>query len=68
MHAQQEAGAISNSAFVIGDARAIGCTNFAERCVRLRHDVGDAEGTANFDQLSARDDGLSAICKRIERE
>jgi hypothetical protein len=36
--------------------------------VRLRHDVGDAERSANFDQLSARDDDFAAVGKRVQRE
>ena len=36
--------------------------------MRLRHDVGDAERSANFDQLSARDDDFAAVSKRVKRE
>src|ERR1700728_307671 len=68
MHPQQQPRALANCFFIIADARAIGCAHFQKRCPRLRHDVGDAEGTADLDQLAARDDYLAALGQSVERQ
>src|SRR5208282_5267759 len=68
MHAEQEAGAVVDCIFVIGGARTGGGGNFAQGCTRLRHHVGDAEGAADFDQLSARDQDFAALGQRVQGE
>ena len=49
MHAKQKASVVIDSVFVVGDAGAVGGANFAEGCIGLRHDVGNAERAADFD-------------------
>ena len=68
MHAQQESRAVVDGRFVVGDARAVGGADFAQRGVRLRHHVGDAERAADFDQFSAGDDDFAALGQRVQRE
>ena len=68
MHAEQEARAVGDGALVVGDARAVGGADFAQGGIRLRHHVGDAEGAADFDQLSAGDDDFAAFGQGVQRE
>ena len=68
MHAHQEASAVVDGSAVIVDTRAIGGTDFAQDGAGAGHDVGDAEAVADFDQLTARDDGFAAGRKFVEGE
>ena len=68
MHAQQQPRALGNRFFVVGDAGAIGRAHFAQSCARLRHDIRDAERTADLDQFAARDDHFAAFGQGVERQ
>ena len=48
--------------------RAVGGADLAEHGAAAQHDVGDAELAADLDQLSPRDDDLSAVGERLERQ
>ena len=68
MHPQQQTRAFVYGAFVVGNARAIRGTHLAQNRPRLRHHVRNAERAPDFDQFPARDDHLSSLGERIERE
>src|ERR1035441_6493883 len=68
MHAHQQARAVRDGGAVIVDAGAIGGADFAQRGAGAGHDVGDAEPVADFDQFTARDDGLAAGGEFVEGE
>ena len=68
MHAQQQPGLFVDGALVVGDAGAVGGAHLAQRGVRLRHHVGDAERPADFDQFAARDDHFAAFRQGVERQ
>ena len=68
MHAEQEARAVVDGALVVGDARAVGGADFAQRGLRLRHHVGNAERAADFDQFAAGDDDFAAFGQRVQGE
>ena len=53
---------------VIVDARAVGGADLAQRRAGARHDLGDAEAIADFDQLAARDYHLAARRQFVERQ
>ncbi|MNT49440.1 hypothetical protein D3C72_1862950 [compost metagenome] len=53
---------------VIGQVGAVGAAHFAQHGTRARHDVGDAEGAADFHQLAARDDDLFILRQGIEHQ
>ena len=48
MHAQQQPRAFVDGAFVVGDAGAVGGSDFAQGGAAFGHDFGDAEAVANF--------------------
>ena len=68
MHAQQQPGLFIDRPLVVGHPGAVGGAYFAQGGVRLRHDVRDAERSADLDQLSARDDDFSALGQGVERQ
>ena len=68
MHPQQKAGVAIDGAFVIRQTSAVGRTDLPQDGVRLCHDLRNAEGAADFDQLSAGHDGFAAFGQGIERE
>ena len=68
MHAQQQARAVADGGAVIVDARAVGGADFAQRGAGARHDLGDAEAVADFDQLAARDHHFAAGRQFVERQ
>src|SRR5437879_53809 len=47
---------------------AIGGADFAQAAARARHDRGNAERSADFDELAARDDHLLARRERSEHQ
>ena len=47
---------------------AVGRPHLAQMDARLLHDVGNAEGAANLDQLSARNHGLAPLTQRVQRD
>ncbi len=53
---------------VIGDARAIRRSHFAQYRAGLRHHVGNAKRAADLDQLAARDDDFPALGQRVQRQ
>ena len=68
MHAQQQAGFFVDCVFVIGDAGAIGCSHFAQDGIRFRHDIRDAERSADFNQLTSGNNYLAIFRQRVERK
>ena len=49
-----------NGALVVAQMRAVGGADLDEFGARGRHDIGDAEATADLDKLAAADDDLFA--------
>ena len=68
MHAQQQARTVGERAFVIGERGAIGGAHFAEYRAAFRHDVGNAEGFADLDQLAAGDEGFASASERGQNQ
>ena len=68
VHAQQQPGLFIDRALVVLHPGAVGRAYFPQGGVRLGHDVGDTERSADLDQLSARDDDFSALRQRIQRQ
>ena len=66
--AEEHARFFGDGVFVVGEARAIGGADFAERGAALRHDFGDAEAVADFDELAARDEDFAVARERCENE
>ncbi|PMQ15733.1 hypothetical protein JaAD80_13990 [Janthinobacterium sp. AD80] len=53
---------------VVGQVRAVGAAHFAQHGAGARHDVGDAEGAADFHQFATRDDHFLALRQRVEHQ
>ena len=53
MHPHQQRGARANGGFVVAGMGAVGGTHLHQLDPGAGHDVGDAEGTADLDQLAA---------------
>ena len=69
MDAKEHARFFVDGVFVVGNACAVGRADFAEAWRRFRHDFGDAEAVADFDQLAARDDDFAVAreCGKNEK-
>src|ERR1700686_2753366 len=59
MHAEQRASVFVDGVFVVAQAGAVGSANFAKNGAALRHDFGDAEAIADFNQLAARNNDFA---------
>ena len=66
MHAQQQARLFGDGVFIVGQARAVGGADFAQDSAGFGHHVRHAERSADFHQLSARDDDLAAFSQRVQ--
>ena len=66
--AEEHARFFGDGVFVVGEARAIRGPDFAQRRAALRHDFGDAEAVADFDELAARYEDFAVARKRCENE
>ena len=65
---QQESGLRSDGALVVGEPRAVRRADFDDPGARGGEDFGDAERSADLDQLAARDDDLAPGRQRGERQ
>ena len=68
MHAQQQPGFFVDRFFVVADAGSIGCSHLAQDGIRFRHDIRNAEGAADLDQLSPGNDDFAVFRQSVERE
>ena len=68
MNAQQQARAFGNGALVIRQARAVCCPHLAQHRSAFRHDVGNAEAIADFNQFAPRDNHLAALGQRVQHQ
>ena len=68
MDSQKQPGFFVDGLLVVSDAGAIRSPDFAQPRVRLPHDVGDAERSADLDQFAARDDDLAALAQSIQSQ
>ncbi len=68
MNAEEHARFFCDGVFVVCEASAVGGADFAERHAALRHDFGDAEAVADFDEFAARDEDFAVAGKRCEDE
>src|SRR5439155_26767588 len=68
MHTQNQPGLLVDGALVISDACAVSSTHLAKDGIGFCHDVGNAERSADFDQLAAGDDDLATVSQRIQGE
>jgi hypothetical protein len=57
----------SNSVGVVGDARTVRGADFTQPRATLLHDFRDTEAVADFDQLTARNDHLTAARQGRQR-
>ena len=53
---------------VVLEMRAVGGADLDQAAAGAGHDVGNAEGAANLDQLAARDDHLAPVRQRIQHQ
>ena len=53
---------------VVLEMRAVGRADLDQAAAGARHDVGNAEGAADLDQLAARDDDLAAGGQRVQHQ
>ncbi len=68
VHAQKQAGAFVDGAFVIADAGAVGGAHLAKNSAAFRHDVRDAEAVADFDEFAARDHHFVALGEGVQHQ
>ncbi len=68
MNAEQQARALGDGALVVGQARAVGGADFAQRGLRFRHHVGNAEGASDLDEFAARDDDFATLGEGVKGE
>src|SRR5690606_18354197 len=64
----QQARARVDRRFVVFGVGAVGGAHFMQLHAGAGHDVGDAEGTADLDQLAAGDDAFLACAETVERQ
>jgi hypothetical protein len=67
MH-RQNRGRPVDRVLIIDKVSSVGGTHLLQHRAALSHDVGDAERSADFDQLATRDDDSSTLGQRIEGE
>ena len=65
---EQQRGFFVDGVFVIRRMGAIGRADFAQNRAALGHDLGNAKGAADLDQLAARDDHFFAFGQRVQPE
>jgi len=68
MHLHQHGRARADRRGKIGEMGAVRRADLDELATGARHDVGHAEGTADLDQLAARDDRLAPLGQRVEHD
>ena len=68
MHAQQQSRVRPHGLAIVIKVGAIGRADFHQACAALAQHVGDAEATADLDELAARDDDLAALGQRRQRQ
>ncbi len=68
VHDEDGAGVGADRRLVVGEMRAIGGAHLAEARAAPRENVGDAEGTADLDQLAPADDDLLPGGHGVERQ
>ncbi len=68
VHAHQQARAWVDGRFVIRGVGAVGGAHLMQLHTGAGHDVGDAKGTADFDQLAARDNAFLAGAQAVQRQ
>ncbi len=66
LHDRRGIGA--NGGGIVLEMRAVGGADLDQPAAGASHDVGNAEGAANLDQLAARDDDLAASRQRVQRQ
>ena len=64
----EHGGARGDGAGVVGWMGAVGGTHLHQFGAGARHDVRDAEGTADLDQFAPRDHHLLAACQAVEHQ
>jgi hypothetical protein len=68
VHAHQQPTAGVNRGFVILGVGAVGGAHFVQLYPGAGHDVGDAKGAADLDQLAAGNDAFLARAKAVQRK
>ena len=68
VHLHEQRTARADGLLEIGEMGAIGGADLAQAAARARHDRGNAERSADFDELAARDDHLLARRERSEHQ
>jgi hypothetical protein len=68
MHLEQQAGFGGNGRREVPQVGAVGGAHLHQATAGAGHDVGDAEGTADLDQLAAGNDDLLAPGQRVESQ
>ena len=64
----EHGGARGDGAGVVGRMGAVGGAHLHQLRASARHDVRDAEGTADLDQFAPRDHHLLAACQAVEHQ
>src|SRR5690606_15040316 len=68
VHLHQHRRARADGVAVVGGVGAVGGADLDQRRAGALHDVGNAVGTADLDQLAARDDHFAAAGQRVEHQ
>lgn len=68
VHAHEQAGAGADDGLVVLGVGAVGGAHLDELHAGAGHDVGDAEGAADLDQLAPADDPFLACAEAVEGE
>src|SRR4030095_11292240 len=68
MYSQNQLRALVDSLLVVSDSSAIGCADFAQDRAALLHHIGYSKAAADLNQLTARDDYLSALCQGVQHQ
>ncbi|RCM64869.1 hypothetical protein PA35_02622 [Pseudomonas aeruginosa] len=68
VHAHQQAAARADGGFVVPGVGAVGGAHLVQAHAGAGHDVGNAEGAADLDQLAARDDPFLARPQAVQRQ
>ena len=66
MHFQEQAGSFADGLFIIRRMSPVRRANLSENGPALRHYFRNAESSADFNQLAARDNHFFAIRQRIQ--
>jgi hypothetical protein len=68
MHLHQHRGARADRVLVVGGVGAVGGADLDQFGAGALHDVRDAEGAADLDQLAARHHHLAAVGQRVQHQ